>query len=60
MKEGYTLLEAYEEIEHEKALSQDRVNKKNEANKNRSLGSTSNAAEADESNAFLQGLLEGD
>ena len=65
VKQGYTLLEAYnkyarEEAEKNRPLEEakEKVSKQNEENKKRSLGSTTNAGNVD-SDDFLNGFLNG-
>ena len=64
MKDGYTLLEAYESVEADKRLaaekarqSQEKISKKNESNKAKSLGNTSSIGSV-EKDAFLSGFNE--
>lgn len=59
MQEGYTLLEAYEEVETVKNEAKKKVEERNNANKSKSLGSTSNVEGIDKDD-FLSGFLEGD
>ena len=54
--QGYTLLEAYEKWQRESP--QVKAEKQNEANKKRSLGSTTNAGKTD-ADDFLNGFLKG-
>ena len=62
MKEGYTLLEAYESVEADKRnaaekarQSQEKISRKNESNKAKSLGNTSNVGSVDK-DPFLSGF----
>jgi len=61
MKDGYTLLEAYETVEAEKRSiavkekeSQEKISRKNEENKKKSMGNTTNVGSI-ETDAFLDG-----
>lgn len=56
VRQGYTLLEAYSKFERESSAN--KISQQNEANKRRSLGSTTNASKA-ESDDFLKGFLNG-
>lgn len=56
VREGYTLLEAYEKFQRES--TQAKVAKQNEENRRRSLGNTTNASKA-ETDDFLKGFLNG-
>lgn len=56
VREGYTLLEAYEKFQRES--SQAKISRQNEANKRRSLGSTTNAGKQ-ETDDFLSGFMNG-
>ena len=65
VKQGYTLLEAYNKFSREEAEknrpaeeAKEKVSKQNEENKKRSLGSTTNAGNV-ESDDFLSGFLKG-
>lgn len=66
MRDGYTLLEAYESVQADKRAVQDRVNEKqskinlqNEENKKKSLGNTMTTGEI-EKNAFMEAFLSED
>lgn len=56
VREGYTLLEAYEKFQRES--TQAKVAKQNEDNRRRSLGNTTNASKV-ETDDFLKGFLNG-
>lgn len=56
VREGYTLLEAYEKFQRES--TQAKVAKQNEENRRRSLGNTTNASKV-ETDDFLKGFLNG-
>ena len=63
MKQGYTLLEAYEsvnaerrEAEEKARISEEKINKKNEENRRKSLGNTSSLGKV-EHDDFLSGFL---
>ena len=62
VKQGYTLLEAYNKWSREQvnpqALAKEKANKLNEENKKKSLGNTTNAGSV-ESDDFLNGFLKG-
>lgn len=57
MQDGYTLLEAYEEVQTIKNQQTKQIEEKNQANKSKSLGSTSNV-ETKIKDDFLSGFLD--
>ena len=58
VKQGYTLLEAYNKFSREQNAPKQKISQMNEENKKKSLGNTTNAGSAD-SDDFLKGFLNG-